>query len=104
MEDWERQKSTKLEALVTILQHHLARDTAEPLVVEGGSNNLIPGPPDSAPRAPNAPRDKIVVFTVFPSNLDIVEEVSNNTSEYRPCELTVLRVRSSLYTTSPGWR
>ncbi len=75
LEEWEANKSTKLDALVKMLLHHLEEDNRAPLVLDE-HNNLVPDPTFvPTPRGPNSPPDRIVVYVAFPSNNPLIKAV-----------------------------
>ncbi|KAH9949213.1 P-loop containing nucleoside triphosphate hydrolase protein, partial [Amylocystis lapponica] len=74
IEEWQRDSSVKMNALVDIVRHHLNADGAPPLCIETpGSNVLVPdlqAPVDS--RGPHSLPDKLVIFVAFPANCDVL--------------------------------
>ena len=71
--------STKINALVAILQHHLSAPGLPALMVEGNpdSNSLVVNPDPSAEVAqdPSLGPDRIIVFLAFPKNNWVVQKV-----------------------------
>ncbi|RDB30571.1 DNA repair and recombination protein RAD54 [Hypsizygus marmoreus] len=94
--EWKTDPSRKIDALVEILRHHLKEDGAPPLKVDENNNIIpeepvppvpeepVPPAPDQpvppAPEAPvppasNPPRDKIVVYSYWPSSNSVLLQV-----------------------------
>lgn len=71
---WREDPSRKIDALITILQHHLASDARPPLMVKG--DKLIPTASCIATSLDSdtstADPDKFVVYCAFPSSNNIV--------------------------------
>ena len=71
--------STKISALVAIVQHHLSAPGLPALMVQedGDSNALVVNPDPSAAvdQDPQAGPDRIVVFLAFPKNNWVVHKV-----------------------------
>jgi hypothetical protein len=75
LQEWEDMKSKKLEALVKVIQYHLAADGLPPMSVV--DNDVTP-PVDAQPTPQEDSRpDKIVVYCAFPSNNEFVKAVSD---------------------------
>jgi hypothetical protein len=69
IDEWKKDPSRKLDALVQILQYHLSAPDRPYLHVQG--NQLVPSSPDAA--IPSMGVDKIVVYMAFPtSNLQVL--------------------------------
>lgn len=74
--------STKIDALLAILQHHLATPDAPTLVVKEDAavpNTLVPDPDymatDAAPGSSAGVPDRIIVYLAFPKNNWVIYKV-----------------------------
>lgn len=67
--------STKLDALLEIVTHHLAVDNAPPLLVGPDKKFLIPATQIPDQPSTNDNCDRIVVFSLFPSSNVAIREV-----------------------------
>lgn len=89
LDAWQAIESTKIKALIAILQHHLAEDRAVPLTTREVVPTAGEEPPTAAEQNRLVPMedppfeeydgdqpDKIVVFVAFPSNLTLLSPVS----------------------------
>lgn len=68
--------SAKLVTAAKLTAHHLATDNAQPLKISG-DRELVPNPDAPVtPRAPDLPRDRIVIYSAFPSSAEVIIDVS----------------------------
>lgn len=68
--------SAKLCTLVEIVTHHLSTDNTQPLrIAEGGTVHVNPNAPVTECAA-GLPKDRIVIYSAFPSSSDIIIGVS----------------------------
>lgn len=74
LEDYRRWPSRKLDYVATLCNHHLAEDNAPPLKVVNGELEPDLDAPRPVPEG-NLPRDKIILYSAFPSNGRIIERV-----------------------------
>jgi hypothetical protein len=76
-EEWNAKASVKLDALVQVLKHHLAKDNAAPLCVTSDGHTLEPSKEYvCSPRPDGLHPDKIVVYSEFPSSNPQITSVS----------------------------
>lgn len=75
LEEYNEWPSRKLDAVKDILQHHLANDNAPPLKIIDGELKPDPFAPPPPAVAEDLPRDKIVLYSAFPSNGRILQRV-----------------------------
>jgi hypothetical protein len=77
IEEWKAIVSVKLDALVQILTHHLKEDDAIPLQVNPDGHTLEPSKDYMRnPPQEGLPRDKIVIYSEFPSSNTQIKGVS----------------------------
>ncbi|CCM06752.1 uncharacterized protein FIBRA_09049 [Fibroporia radiculosa] len=77
-EEAEKEISTKIKAVLEILEYHLKEDGLPPLLTpesEPASENVLAPAPNAVkePRGEGAAPDKIIVFVAFPANLEFFE-------------------------------
>ncbi|THG92497.1 hypothetical protein EW026_g8419 [Hermanssonia centrifuga] len=72
--EWTSTKSTKLDAVVQIIKHHLANDDAA-MLHEVGDHNVLTPQADHVPRTDIITPDKIVVYSAFTSHNAFIRQV-----------------------------
>ena len=78
LEQWRANESTKLKALVKIVEHHLAEDGRPPLKIEGTDddpNRLVPLRDNKDPRTPGMQPDKIVLVNSLPLMNPVITQI-----------------------------
>lgn len=78
-EPYSLHNSTKINALIAILQHHLSAPGLPPLMVKDeGTNTLVvnPDPSTHVTQDLELGPDRIIVFLAFPKNNWVVQKVS----------------------------
>ncbi|TFK60185.1 hypothetical protein BDN72DRAFT_779739 [Pluteus cervinus] len=76
LEEWHRQKSTKMDACARICQHLLSRDDASDPIIENGKITFPPLPPLQPGEVPKQTH-KILVYQEFPSLGPLLRNVLN---------------------------
>lgn len=76
LEQWEEQKSTKLDTCARICRHLLASDNAPDILIENGNAIFPPIPPPTAGEQVSQ-QDKILIYQEFPSLGPLLRNVSS---------------------------
>jgi hypothetical protein len=94
-QDYEQKRSAKLDSLVEILLHHLARD-GQPAIVPSRQVPTQPSaqqqqqqqqePPQTGAQSNNLLPDKIVVYSYFPSSFHLIKMVSDHQRSELQCD------------------
>jgi hypothetical protein len=71
--EWDAMKSKKLETLAKLVKHHLDQDGATPMTMV--DNELIADHSVSPPPTADKDPDKIIIYSAFPSNNELIKTV-----------------------------
>lgn len=78
--EWMAFPSGKLCVTVGIVVHHLANDNAQPLRITHDRDLEVNPDAAVAVRSEGLPKDRIVIYSAFPSSSNVIMDVSNSSS------------------------